>query len=59
MLNSQLVRFQYRTILVPGRAEQSHAEHRALVDAIASGDADAAEQAVRVHLAHVVEALRG
>jgi DNA-binding GntR family transcriptional regulator len=58
MLNSQLVRFQYRTILVPGRAEQSHAEHRALVDAIAAGDADAAEAAVRVHLAHVVEALR-
>jgi DNA-binding GntR family transcriptional regulator len=59
MLNSQLVRFQYRTILAPGRAEQSHAEHRALVEAIASGDADAAEQAVRVHLTHVVAALRG
>jgi DNA-binding GntR family transcriptional regulator len=58
MLSSQLVRFQYRTILVPGRAEQSHAEHRALVDAIAAGDADAAEAAVRVHLAHVVDALR-
>jgi DNA-binding GntR family transcriptional regulator len=57
-LNSQLVRFQYRTILSPGRAEQSHAEHRAIVDAVARGDADAAEQAVRTHLAHVVEALR-
>ena len=58
MLNSQLVRFQYRTILVPGRAEQSHAEHRALVEAIAEGDPDAAEESVRVHLSHVVEALR-
>jgi DNA-binding GntR family transcriptional regulator len=58
MLNSQLVRFQYRTILVPGRAEQSHAEHRDLVAAIGEGDADAAERAVRVHLAHVVDALR-
>ena len=57
-LNSQLVRFQYRTILVPGRAEQSLAEHRAIVDAVADGDADAAEQAIRDHLAHVVEALR-
>jgi len=57
-LNSQLVRFQYRTILVPGRAEQSHAEHRDLVEAIATGDADAAEAAVRVHLSHVVDALR-
>jgi DNA-binding GntR family transcriptional regulator len=57
-LSSQLVRFQYRTILSPGRAEQSHAEHRAIVDAVAKRDPDAAEQAVRDHLAHVVEALR-
>ena len=57
-LNSQLVRFQYRTILAPGRAEHSHAEHRAIVDAVARGDADAAERAVRDHLTHVVEALR-
>jgi DNA-binding GntR family transcriptional regulator len=57
-LSSQLVRFQYRTILSPGRAEQSHAEHKAIVDAVAKGDSDAAEQAVRDHLAHVVEALR-
>ena len=57
-LNSQLVRFQYKTILVPGRAEQSLAEHRAIVDAVAAGDPDAAEQAVREHLAHVVEAMR-
>jgi DNA-binding GntR family transcriptional regulator len=57
-LSSQLVRFQYRTILLPGRAEQSHLEHRAIVDAVAAGDSDAAEQAVRDHLAHVVEALR-
>jgi DNA-binding GntR family transcriptional regulator len=57
-LRSQLVRFQYRTILAPGRAEQSHAEHRAIVEAVADGDPDAAERAVRTHLAHVVEALR-
>ena len=58
LLNPQLVRFQFRTILVPGRAEQSFLEHRAIVDAVASGDADAAEQAVRDHLAHVVDTLR-
>jgi DNA-binding GntR family transcriptional regulator len=58
MLSSQLVRFQYRTILVPGRAEKSHAEHRAIVDAVARRDPEAAEAAVREHLAHVVEALR-
>ena len=57
-LSSQLVRFQYRTILLPGRAEQSHTEHLAIVGAVAKGDPDAAEQAVRDHLTHVVEALR-
>src|SRR5262245_2830797 len=49
MLNPQLVRFQFRTILAPGRAEQSFQEHSAIVDAVARGDADAAEQAVREH----------
>ena len=57
-LNSQIVRFQYRTILAPGRAEQSHAEHQAIVDAIEAGEPDAAERAVRDHLANVVETLR-
>jgi DNA-binding GntR family transcriptional regulator len=57
-LSSQLVRFQYRTILVPGRSEQSYAEHCAIVEAIAARDPNAAEQAVREHLAHVAEALR-
>ena len=58
MLNPQLVRFQFRTILAPGRAEQSFLEHTAIVDAVAEGDIDAAEHSVREHLAHVVEALR-
>jgi DNA-binding GntR family transcriptional regulator len=57
-LSSQLVRFQYRTILLPGRAEQSHLEHRAIVEAVVGGDSDAAEQAVREHVGHIVEALR-
>jgi DNA-binding GntR family transcriptional regulator len=58
-LRSQLVRFQYRTILLPGRSECSYAEHCAIVDAIAAGDPDAAEAAMRAHLTHVAEALRG
>jgi DNA-binding GntR family transcriptional regulator len=58
-LKSQLVRFQYRTILIPGRAERSFAEHTAIVDAIADRDPDRAEQAMRTHLTHVADALRG
>ncbi len=57
-LRSQLVRFTYRTILVPGRSERSFAEHTAIVDAVAAHDAAAAEKAMRRHLSHVADALR-
>ncbi len=57
-LSSQLVRFTYRTILLPGRSERSFAEHTAIVDAIASHDGPAAERAMRRHLSHVADALR-
>src|SRR6266567_2121693 len=40
MLKSQNVRFQYRTILVPGRPERSYQEHRAIIEAVASHDPD-------------------
>lgn len=58
MLQSQNVRFQYRTILVPGRPERSYQEHRAILEAVASHDPDGAEAAMRLHLSHVAEALR-
>jgi DNA-binding GntR family transcriptional regulator len=57
-LKSQLVRFQYRTILLPGRSERSLGEHAAIVEAVAARDPDAAEAAMRTHLSHVAEALR-
>ncbi|MFZ1994721.1 MAG: FCD domain-containing protein, partial [Solirubrobacteraceae bacterium] len=57
-LRSQLVRFTYRTILVPGRSERSFIEHTAIVDAIAAHDSPAAERAMRRHLSHVADALR-
>jgi DNA-binding GntR family transcriptional regulator len=56
-LNSQMVRFQFRTILIPGRPSQSHAEHAAIVEAVTSGDADRAERAMRKHLDNVAHAL--
>lgn len=57
-LNAQMVRFQYRTVLVPGRSMQSLAEHTAIVDAIATHDSEAAEAAMRRHLSHVASTLR-
>ncbi|GAA2502889.1 GntR family transcriptional regulator [Winogradskya humida] len=52
-LRAHLVRFQFRTILVPGRAANSYAEHTAIVEAIAARDPDAAENAMRTHLGQV------
>jgi DNA-binding GntR family transcriptional regulator len=56
-LKSQMVRFQYRTILATGRASHSLAEHEAIVGAIAARDPGAAESAMRRHLGNVARAL--
>jgi DNA-binding GntR family transcriptional regulator len=58
-LHSQLVRFQFRTILAPGRSPRSLAEHQAIVVAIAAGDRKGAERAMRRHLGNVARALDG
>jgi len=58
MLNSQSVRFQFRAILIPGRAAKSLSEHEAIVDAIRSHDPDRARAAMTGHLAQVVDTLR-
>lgn len=57
-LKSQVVRLQYRAILLPGRPEKSLAEHAQLVDAICANDGGLAEAAMHKHLANVIEALR-
>jgi len=57
-LKSQSLRFQYRTILRPGRTEQSLHEHERILEALGARDADASEAAMRQHLSGVVETLR-
>jgi DNA-binding GntR family transcriptional regulator len=58
MLKSQNVRFQFRTILVPGRPQHSYQEHVAIVEAVAAHDPDRAEEAMRYHLSCVADALK-
>lgn len=58
LLKSQNVRFQFRTILVPGRPQHSYQEHAAIVEAVAARDPDRAEAAMRYHLSHVTDALK-
>jgi len=56
-LKSQSIRFQYRTILQPGRPDRSLREHVEIVEALASRDPDRSEAAMREHLSRVVETL--
>lgn len=57
-LKSQSLRYQYQTMLRPGRPERSLREHEAIFDALATRDPGAAETAMRDHLEEVLETLR-
>jgi DNA-binding GntR family transcriptional regulator len=57
-LNAQTVRYQYRTILIPGRPAASVAEHAAIVEAVVAGRAADAELAMREHLFNVADAVQ-
>jgi len=57
-LRSQGIRFQYPTILRPGRTEKSLQEHEAIVAALATRDPDICEAAMAEHLSHVIETLQ-
>jgi DNA-binding GntR family transcriptional regulator len=57
-LNSQSVRYQYRTILIPGRPAASVAEHAAIVEAVVAGRAEEAATAMRIHLFNVAQAVQ-
>jgi DNA-binding GntR family transcriptional regulator len=57
-LKSQSIRLQYHTILRPRRTERSLSEHEAIFDALKAHDPDAAEAAMREHLAEVLETLK-
>jgi DNA-binding GntR family transcriptional regulator len=56
-LQAQIVRHQFRLSLRPGRAQQSLAELRRVVDAVAARDPDGAETAARVHVERVIATL--
>ncbi len=57
-LKSQGIRFQYQTILRPGRTERSLREHESIFNALKAHDGDAAEAAMVAHLAEVLDTLR-
>jgi len=58
VLQTQAVRYQFRTVLEPRRITRSLAEHRAIFDAIRTHDQIAAENAMHVHIRAVVDTVR-
>jgi len=56
-LRQIIVRIQDSTLFYPGRRDEAHREHRALLDAIAAGDADTAERLAQEHF-RKAEAIR-
>ncbi|MGQ5652786.1 GntR family transcriptional regulator [Streptomyces sp. EKR5.2] len=57
-LKGQMVRYQFRLALRPGRPAKSLPQHLAIIEAIVTGDGHAAEAAARAHLDSVIEELR-
>lgn len=57
-LKGQMVRYQFRLALRPGRPNQSLPQHLAIIDAVVAGDGAAAEAAARAHLDSVIAELR-
>jgi len=58
VLQTQAVRYQFRTVLEPGRITRSLGEHRAIFDAIRTHDEAAAARAMHAHIAAVVDTVR-
>jgi DNA-binding GntR family transcriptional regulator len=58
MLRAPLIRHQFRVILVPGRKDESLAEHREILTYLARRDATAAERAMRRHIAALRNSLQ-
>lgn len=57
-LRGQIVRQQFRLAQRPGRAAVSLRQHEEIIEAVAAGDPDAAEAAMRRHLDDVLASVR-
>jgi DNA-binding GntR family transcriptional regulator len=58
MLRAPLIRHQFRVILVPGRKDESLAEHREILSCLTRHDPAGAEQAMRRHIAALRDSLQ-
>lgn len=57
-LHGQMIRHQFAMARLPGRSSVSVVQHESIIRAIVARDPDRAEEAMRAHIASVIEALR-
>jgi DNA-binding GntR family transcriptional regulator len=53
VIKTQLLRYHFRTILVPGRTQNSYKEHKKILEALKAHDEQLAQEAVMNHIANV------
>lgn len=53
IIKTQLIRFHFRTILVPGRNQESFKEHEQIIEALRSRNEREAEEMLKKHIANV------
>lgn len=57
-IRTQLIRYHFRTILVPGRNEGSYKEHEQIFMALKNHDEKLAEEKIKAHIGNVRETIR-
>jgi DNA-binding GntR family transcriptional regulator len=57
IIRTQLIRYHFRTILVPGRNQESYKDHQRIFEALKARDENQAEEAIRNHIANVRETI--
>lgn len=53
IIKTQLSRYHFKTILIPGRKQSSFEEHQRIFEALQAHDENAAQEAVMSHIGHV------
>lgn len=59
LLRSKIARLQLRTVLIPGRSQESLSEHTDIYLALRARDADAAEAAIAKHMTNLQRTIEG
>lgn len=58
VIKTQLIRYHFRTILIPGRSGESLQEHQTIYSALKMRDISKAEEAIKRHIANVRKTIK-